>query len=1524
MEKHKVPLNTLKECLQFLLWLHQNGDKQQEVAEALHRRLSGKYNTVGKKLIEQALSQFLTNVSRFHTKLCTKPQQSKINPSTATTVLNALLDCIPKFLAVMYFLRYQVDIRFAKLGGGKWKGLQIGGSKYLGGDLQAYLTEPSSSKYGVIPGGFGRLDLRRDYRQASQMANDLTAICEKHSHMPNIQNFFLDVFTTSVLSTAGPDTPNTANALALVSTLCGIVDAEPDTVKGGQLKPKMDESLNGDNVKKCICWSFKRDRNRLSEKEFAEETAKWLRENLDKVKTNLGNIKIDEGVLKILRKDHGDYFTKKFFPYGFTFDRYNLEGQKTPHDVLSGDWSSVINELTREHEGLEKLKKILEGQECPPEPPHEVVPEKKVPVVPPKKSEAPPATKTEGNQNQGKKSEGAQNQGKKVDGTSPSPTGKSVVHTQSSGGPGDAGPAGPNGDAGSKGSTVTVLPGSPISPGSPVQNADQRQRTDDTLSPGLPPPPPPPRLPGGGDAVGQPGVGQLSPTGDASGSQSIPPPITSPTQTPSVGGSSPGSQGGQDASQSTSQPSDHDPSSVGAPSGAPAPGVGENGGGGCSNPIKFPAEFGGGKYCPRDGKTWDSAERRKMHEEWDEKVKEANQRVAERRRQREDRLRQQKEAEEHKREDEERRKQAEYEYKTLELQKRMPYLGGQNVFSPSRSTYFGGLDGNDLEDDYDNGSDLIKQQQAAEAKWKKQQEDGKRLKQSDDYAARQQEKRREAADALQKKLDEGDPQAKKEADWVKQAEEKELRQQRGLQEYLNYLQRHRNNHAPVIRHPLPEPGDLALEGEIVKNDSDMELQDPSEIGHERYLISRGAEIKRRREELNKHQKEAAGRYKSYEEQKYANDQRDASDVFTGIVPSNARGMPKVSVPEVLASIVPVGHTIKPPKWPRPPKNTPYVRDILDVTGHRVLQPDPMRSPIPSETIAPPMSLMTEFSGSPTDDARGNYTMPPSPQIDFDIQKVYTPDKAYENEGFQYIPLPVKYNKIASQSDLPPLSPYLETFDPESLTFPTVEMCVAPWASQHPAAATDIPETELFPSEAPRTVRDMLVWLAGLRHPKHQETLTQCINNAFKRGDDISASLTLPVNDSSIAAKDVIDTIHLAAIFAGSVLSAVAPEWRMAVPSAKSTPEDPDCCALLCQLRDYVYACYYQLAFLKSQCSRNQSDGGWQDYQYGRDVSFPKSPLQAFLTDTSNFETHLFDPCNICLKSHVNMGFKQEDLPEPQQTGKHISTILSPTCGGDDPLLTLSSHLNCLTRRTPRTTGELVSFFHNFGNSLHNTSSQLSQLGISLSKPHGHCPEWDCLEDADLRVIKDARGSAPPNSNSIHDKDKDHPNILSTLLGCGITNAKCPQLMKPITYRAYALYSTAFVHHYLSWVTYLADRLWDSLLRLQDDLEDLQCHDAKSKPLHQCDKALPLLYSHGFTPPDGILQLSLTCSEVIDKLWEVVNGEPIADLMTAMDNLLYGIRLPFLYTVFTLWSVAVFLLAHTMLYLREVLPSAHIF
>ncbi|CDR97436.1 Ribosome-binding protein 1 [Babesia bigemina] len=347
------------------------------------------------------------------------------------------------------------------------------------------------------------------------------------------------------------------------------------------------------------------------------------------------------------------------------------------------------------------------------------------------------------------------------------------------------------------------------------------------------------------------------------------------------------------------------------------------------------------------------------------------------------------------------------------------------------------------------------------------------------------------------------------------------------------------------------------------------------------------------------------------------------------------------------------------------------------------------------------------------------------QYDVDLQ-IHVPDRTIQDDSYD-----VNIDEPPPLQELQPLNPIdpattaislsIDPLDPpESLPnryvdpythdAQSVSMCTAPWMTQAETGdSTDIPETELFPSRAPRTVRDMLQWLAGLRNEQHHNTLEKCIAKAFSGPHSDPSQLALSINHTNIRPKDVFDILQLTAMFTGSVLNSIAPKWKANVSSRTVKPklsnqsDEPDCCALLCQLLDYVYACHHQLQFLKAQCKREKSHGGWQNYNYGNAVSPSDSPLQAFLTEgwDSAFDTHLFDPCNLCHKSRVRMGFKKEDLAKTSQQGNTLATILTPSCGGSDPLLTLCSYLNCLTRRTPRTTGELVSYFHNFGHSIYN-------------------------------------------------------------------------------------------------------------------------------------------------------------------------------------------------------------------------------
>ncbi|GBE60056.1 Ribosome-binding protein 1, putative [Babesia ovata] len=410
MAKNATALNTLKDCLQFLEWLH--GDKLGQqmkglISSRLKRLLDKRYNTVDPSQIEKALSTFLSSVHTFHTKLCKSPQPKYTGPQTAKNALNALLDCIPKLLAAVYFLRYQVDANFAALGGGGWKDDgQVGwvemyarmrqGAASMAGPVDKYLIASSGDTTygGIIPGGFAPGDLKPGYLQggyspASQMAGDLQNILEKET---NAHNLFRDVYSTTVIPDSGAGTPNVANALRLVQDFCRIF---------GEVTNEIDFKMHLYSKDKCIEWDklqahckklispleqiftggrfsftgYGREYEKLNKQDVAKKMASWFKKHLETVKEKLAQIKAFSSVKdskklksgKPLTNQHStalqNYFTKQFIPYGFTFygHQYN---KNAPYDLLKGQWDTAISELQSSDGGLQRLVDILNGEQC--------------------------------------------------------------------------------------------------------------------------------------------------------------------------------------------------------------------------------------------------------------------------------------------------------------------------------------------------------------------------------------------------------------------------------------------------------------------------------------------------------------------------------------------------------------------------------------------------------------------------------------------------------------------------------------------------------------------------------------------------------------------------------------------------------------------------------------------------------------------------------------------------------------------------------------------------------------------------------------------------------------------------------------------------------------------------------------------------------------------------------------------------------------------------------------------------------
>ncbi|GBE58736.1 Ribosome-binding protein 1 [Babesia ovata] len=823
---------------------------------------------------------------------------------------------------------------------------------------------------------------------------------------------------------------------------------------------------------------------------------------------------------------------------------------------------------------------------------------------------------------------------------------------------------------------------------------------------------------------------------------------------------------------------------------------------------------------------------------------------------------------------EKRRKEEEaHAQKVRQWQMSMPYLEGHSVFSLNNSTHVGGLDGKALQDESDYGPDVLSQQEKADEEWKA---------------------------GLKNIYEQQKSDFQNMSEAIKQIQR---------DSFLNYLKKDILD-ATIIHYSPPEIRNIGIPiGYPVKHKNMQypKFHNISSKDVRRFVpvVRQGIGLPQSRQANPpplRFRREAHDPHASFR-----------SDVRPPPIPLEPSGVALIRDTD---RKIKVDNTMTSHHTPPPLTGAP-IDEYIVVSN---------TSPAAPENIDPaPAYPMPEVS---LESITPRFETDQDPDVFIYVPQVTVPEYDFDCDLDDDFPrLSTAPSLDPAGSSIPTISFNLESLevapsstsndlDSDFMKASTVGMCMPPWTNQKfEDNSSDIPETELLPSEPPRTVEGMLRWLSALRNQKHLKTMEKCVKYAFGCVINESTNLKLCVNQSEIFSKDVFKMLELASMFSGAVLSAIAPDWKRRPSFGTVNPKDlnqlqePDACALLCQLRDYVYACHHQLAFLKSQCSRDSKHGGWKDCHYGRDVKV-KSPLQAFLTtaSTSKFKTDPFDPHNICLKSRINMGFRKDYLPKEKRDGKYISTFLSPLCTTDDPLLILCSYLNCLTRRTPRTTGELAAFFHNAGNVLHDAASELSKLGTALSKPHEDCPHWDHLEAEDIQSIRELRIS--DSASSIHSE------TLSKLLGCGAKHASCQMHIHPITYRTYALYSSSFADTYLSWAVYLPERLHDSLQRLRGDLE--KHVGPKCASLHQCPDAMLLLYRHGFTPPEGTSPSSVKCSELINELEDVVSGQPIANLMVCMDRFLYKIRKPFLYTVFTLWAVAIIFLAHTMLYRLDLL------
>ncbi|GIX62314.1 uncharacterized protein BcabD6B2_17490 [Babesia caballi] len=185
--------------------------------------------------------------------------------------------------------------------------------------------------------------------------------------------------------------------------------------------------------------------------------------------------------------------------------------------------------------------------------------------------------------------------------------------------------------------------------------------------------------------------------------------------------------------------------------------------------------------------------------------------------------------------------------------------------------------------------------------------------------------------------------------------------------------------------------------------------------------------------------------------------------------------------------------------------------------------------------------------------------------------------------------------------------------------------------------------------------------------------------------------------------------------------------------------------------------------------------------------------------------------------------------------------------------------------------------------------------------------------------------------------------------CGGVGQKCGAYLSPLT-RSYGSTfgkSAGFASTYLSWVSYLADDFKERLEGLLTDFTNITCTDCKTlnggtcsctrgnhggsqcscDSVVSCSGVLSLLYAHGFNffnvnslsgKGSGNSQTKRTCAQFHCQLQNVINGNPLSNLLTSIDTFLFLFRYYFLSNLSGFWTIYICLILYTFVFLLDTL------
>ncbi|ORM40233.1 uncharacterized protein BXIN_1600 [Babesia sp. Xinjiang] len=318
-----------------------------------------------------------------------------------------------------------------------------------------------------------------------------------------------------------------------------------------------------------------------------------------------------------------------------------------------------------------------------------------------------------------------------------------------------------------------------------------------------------------------------------------------------------------------------------------------------------------------------------------------------------------------------------------------------------------------------------------------------------------------------------------------------------------------------------------------------------------------------------------------------------------------------------------------------------------------------------------------------------------------------------------------------------------------------------------------------------------------------------------------------------------------------------------------------------------------------------------------------------------------------------MGFTPQTLVDKSvgdRTGNCIKEILDYFTKKDRNYATLYNIIICLIctgLRTPRTVGDLFSFFLKLGENMNNGGSP--KVATAIDTESKNIP-WNSYGSKDMTDA--ANNLAGKKHNGNHTSDPSLYTLYDSDCGNGNT---CGSYLDPLSFVIYRNISDIFAMSYLSRIVYLTDVLKEGLKVLLTEFNNLTCeHCTKcvSKPKHkegehgnqckcetivQCADVLPLFFKFGFVyyshhalngkynnKPEWLRK----CSAFYTQLNAVIaDGGLFKKLLQCINDFLYCIRKPFLLYLLTFWLIVITYLTYSLtipldvLHLRSHLRTA---